>query len=216
MVVIRRYSILAHASRFRSPVISMSSRVDAINIRWIFDRVYKSSDIMRIRCMRGTLHIVNSDDAMIYHKATLPYRLKTCNYLKRKIGFESHMNEVIENFVLDSLNDSSKTIHELIIDVSNKKLPQHIQRKDYIRLTVRSLWEDGTLCRVDDSENWNKEGNKYCIFSKRYPNIELNEFDGKEAESVLIEEYFKSYGPSTIIDASWWSGLGIGRVRDIF
>ncbi|ETR70061.1 MAG: hypothetical protein OMM_09103 [Candidatus Magnetoglobus multicellularis str. Araruama] len=99
--------------------------------------------------------------------------------------------------------------------MSRIKLPQHIQRKDYIRLTVRSLWEDGTLCRVDDSENWNKEGNKYCIFSKRYPNIELNEFDGKEAESVLIEEYFKSYGPSTIIDASWWSGLGIGRVRDI-
>jgi hypothetical protein len=204
-----------HASRFKSPFYSLAARVNAQSLDEIARKVASSIDLTKIRCMRGTLHIVNLSDARIYHKATLTQRLRTCSYLLKRAGLQQSDKKLIQGKILDCLKNGPKVIGAIICECDKTLRTHYTYEPHLIKLVLRTLWEEGKLCIDNMSEAWELEKRRYYLTEIKLGFHSLDGIPKDVAETELIKLYFRTYGPATIEDAMWWSGLGANRIKTV-
>lgn len=204
-----------HSSRFKSPIFSLFCRKNFDSINSYFKNIYQNNELYRIRCMRGTLHILDFEDAIISHKATLNQRLKTCDYLIRKLDLTNNQIELLCNKILESLEKKPKNTYELLSDIYLGKKYISVFENKALKIGLRFLWEKGMLIRRNQSDHWETENSIYSINDNRIWFESLNEISTNYAEEILILKYFKSYGPATLEDAYWWSNINISRIKQI-
>ena len=58
----------------------------------------------------------------------------------------------------------------------------------------------------NDTPGWNRENRKFGLTVGLYPGLDMSMGSAKAA-GELIREYFDRYGPASMRDAMWWSGL---------
>jgi hypothetical protein len=156
---------------------------------------------------------VSKDIASMLHNATLDIRLADClNYLNRN------------NIPIEEIDELS---NYLIMEIAEKEMfPKEIEEIIYSRIKknknkqtakriLKYFWEKGILCYINIANDWEKENRKYALTKYYYPDIDLRCKNVDNAQEQLIIEYLKMYGPVTIKDAAWWSGLNIGIVKKI-
>lgn len=192
-----------HASRYKSLAFFFTSRNYISSIEDTLSDFYQSNETIKLRCMRGTLHIATLRKAAIYHKATLLPRLRTCSYLRNRIGVSDYSYKYIRDYVSESVIDEPRSIENLQNNIRYKGT----DFSSSLRIVVRTLWEEGFLCCLNKSIDWNHEERLYGLLSSQYPTLDLDSLDIEIAQDLLIKNYFESYGPATISDAAWWSGL---------
>src|SRR5262249_10564774 len=73
-------------------------------------------------------------------------------------------------------------------------------------LALKLAWEQGVLTYRNDTSRWNREIRTFGLTAKLYPDLDMS-MDRSEATGHLIREYFNCYGPASLRDAMWWSGL---------
>jgi uncharacterized protein YcaQ len=83
-----------------------------------------------------------------------------------------------------------------------------------ITTAVKDLWEAGELCYINKSTHWGKEDRYYGYTPSIYPNLHLNQIDIKEAQKKLVYYHIDRFGPISIKDIAWWSGLSVKVIRD--
>jgi hypothetical protein len=81
------------------------------------------------------------------------------------------------------------------------------------RLAIKEAWERGSLCYLNSSIHWGKEIRNYGSTEILYPKLDLNGLCMAEAVEALVYAHIGQYGPVTSEDISWWSGLGVSRVK---
>jgi hypothetical protein len=59
---------------------------------------------------------------------------------------------------------------------------------------------------LNNTQGWNKENRHFSLTSILYPRFEM-QLCRETATRNLIHAYFDRYGPATLKDAAWWSGL---------
>lgn len=164
--------------------------------------------------MRGTLHVALRNSARIYHYATKRYRLKVCDYLRRRHDLSVYELESTKDQVMEMLFRDPAASRCLELALCQPSDSGDRRRVTAVRLAIRTLWEQGLICTTYLGSTWNREVRKYMpsgTFAKPSENHDIHEAD---AARELILNYFQSYGPATIEDAAWWSGLGITIIRD--
>ena len=75
-----------------------------------------------------------------------------------------------------------------------------------VRLALKLAWEQGVLTYRNDTSGWNRENRKFGLTVKLYPGLDMS-MESSKAAGELIREYFDRYGPASLRDAMWWSGL---------
>lgn len=75
-----------------------------------------------------------------------------------------------------------------------------------VRLALKLAWEQGVLTYRNETTGWNRENRKFGLTAKLYPGLDMS-MDRSKAAGELIREYFDRYGPASLRDAMWWSGL---------
>jgi hypothetical protein len=63
--------------------------------------------------------------------------------------------------------------------------------------------------------NWRSSVREYHRWQDVLPGIDLHRWDQEAAIQELIYRYISSYGPVTIDDISWWTGITKGRSREV-
>ncbi len=58
----------------------------------------------------------------------------------------------------------------------------------------------------NDTTRWNRENHKFGLTARLYPGFDTS-MDRHKAAGELICEYFDRYGPASLRDVAWWSGL---------
>ena len=58
----------------------------------------------------------------------------------------------------------------------------------------------------NDTSGWNRENRKFGLTVKLHPGLDMS-MDSSKAAGELMREYFDRYGPASLRDAMWWSGL---------
>ena len=74
------------------------------------------------------------------------------------------------------------------------------------RLAVKVAWERGLIAYINTASAWNREARTFALTRTAYPALDLSLPRGR-AVTELVSAYFDRYGPATIRDATWWSGL---------
>jgi hypothetical protein len=79
------------------------------------------------------------------------------------------------------------------------------------RLAVKVAWERGVIAYVNATDSWNREERTFALTASAYPGLDLS-LTREQAVTALVTAYFHRYGPATIRDAAWWSGLSAADI----
>ncbi|MGW0434204.1 DNA glycosylase AlkZ-like family protein [Micromonospora sp. NPDC003197] len=75
-----------------------------------------------------------------------------------------------------------------------------------VRLALKLAWERGILTYRNASPGWNQERRTFALTTHAHPDLDLT-IDRRQATAQLVDTYFDRYGPASLRDAMWWSGL---------
>lgn len=203
-----------HAQAALTPYISLWNRIEGFERDMLDEALYKAKTLVKIWCMRGTLHIIPSNDLPIYIKAL------------KKMWFEHHgrfmkapdwppMEErrnVLYPKILEALSDKPVKRKELTAKV--RTLLKN-ESKPYERLF--SAW-GGILketCYEGLTVHAQPCGAEACFtrLDRWLPNQNLDVLDEEQAKEKLLLKYLRGYGPASVQDFVSWSGLMASDAR---
>lgn len=170
--------------------------------------------------MRKTLHTVPLDIAPIVHQATLKIRLAECFSFYRRHNISkidvTKLKEIIVELVKPEPLTTTDILYKIVDFTVKSKKGEEDDRfwKNLIRMTIKHLWEEGTLCYINASDDWESEKRLYGYTKNLYPELNFDDVETYQAQSELIHYYIRKYGPVTIKDMSWWSGLSNKVVQE--
>lgn len=191
-----------HAARLPSPFAAAIARSASPAVASTLFETGTHADLMTVRCMRKTLHTLPLGLAAVAHGATLHFR--------KRDALRAITNANV------SLPCISGTVDAMVDLVGREGLMSHraIEARliaprtsvVVVRLALKLAWEQGVLTYRNDTSGWNRENRKFGLTAKLYPGLDMS-MDSSKAAGELIREYFDRYGPASVRDAMWWSGL---------
>lgn len=200
-------SLGLHSARVISPYVTAAARTSsAASLANLLGEVDDPA-LITIRCMRKTLHTLPVEMATYAHAATRPYRLRDVGSLARRSGLSLEQLEALAGEVIEHLGVTGRQSH--------RQIEQAVARNGHelaaARLALKLLWERGEVTYRNCSPNWNHEVRRFQLRTFSHPRFDP-EMSTDVGIHALVEAYFTRYGPATLLDASWWSGLGQGRI----
>src|SRR4030042_6684286 len=206
-----------HAQNSLTPCLSLWNRFRCFKSELLDTSLYKEKSLVKTWCMRGTLHINQSDCLPIYHKA-----------LKR-MGFEHH-GRYMRPPEWPSLEQRQRIIYPQISKalakepLTRKQLTNALHKKlgdlaqPYQRLLSGwggilkdTAYSGLTVCATSHGKETG-----FARTNLWLPNINLNEIGEKQAKEQLLLRYLQGYGPASLQDFSYWSGLLAGEAKAAF
>ena len=174
---------------------------DEQSITSVIDR----GNILRTHLLRPTWHFVSSSDIYWILRLTAPGIKASMKSRNKQLGLSQAVfkksNSVIESALRDR---KSMTRGELIEILRKEKINTEENRASHLLMEAEL---DGIIC------SGISDGNKatYALLEDRVKNSE--DLSRDESLAKLAGIYFRSRGPATINDFSWWSGLKLTDAR---
>lgn len=203
-----------HSARIMTPYTTLCSRLTDYDPAMLTSHLYEKKNLIKMRCMRTTLHMVPFDIASILHNATLDLRLAECKLFFRRNNISIDFVDELESILIDIVNEPQvgHVVEQIIAEKINCNRDL---KKECAKKVLKYFWERGVLCYVNTANNWENEERKYAATKIFYPDLDFQKIDSKTAQRLLVLEYIEKYGPATIKDFSWWSGLSGKIIRDV-
>lgn len=196
-----------HAARLPSPFTIVASRTsDPAAPAALFTTQVRSS-LLTLRCMRKTLHMLPLPLASAAHAATLPFRERDALRAVHNAGIGPGTVTEITARLCDLLAGNPLTYRTIL-----QRLTQAPDGLHAVRVAVKLAWERGILAYLNTSGSWNRETRTFALTRSAYPALDLT-LSRAQAIGILITAYFDRYGPATLQDATWWSGLPAAGIR---
>jgi len=203
-----------HAQASLTPYLSLWNRVENFEDCLLDEALYRDKTLVKAWCMRGTLHIIPSEDLPIYNKA-----------LKR-MWFEHH-GRFMHAPDWPSIEERKKLIYPKILEALAQKPLKRKELNAKVRLLLKddskpyqrlfSAW--GGILKETGYEGLtvhaepNEREACFARLDKWLPHINLNRIDEDEAKEKLLIKYLHGYGPASSQDFVLWSGLMAGETR---
>lgn len=190
-----------HAARLPSPFATVVARsVSPTVALTLFDKE-THAELMTVRCMRKTLHTLPLELAAVAHRATLHFRERDAirSITNADVSLR-HISGTVDAMVglLDREGPMSHRAIETQLTATHTSV--------VVRLALKLAWEQGVLTYRNDAAGWNRGNRKFGLTAKLHPGLDMS-IDRNKATGELIREYFDRYGPASLRDAMWWSGL---------
>ncbi len=206
-----------HSARIQTPCIALYSRISHYNTTMLWDTLFKDRKLIKLRCMRQTLHIVPFNLAPIVHQATLKIRLAKCLLEYKKMNVDMSYTALIKKVIIEIVKEmplSSMEIFNRVCEESTYEKTLNIESiKALVKIVIKELWESGIICYIDNNKRWDQESRVYGYTKKIYPELDLN-LNPKSALKELVYYHIERFGPVTIKDISWWSGISICHIKE--
>ncbi|MEM2102468.1 MAG: winged helix DNA-binding domain-containing protein [Candidatus Bathyarchaeia archaeon] len=194
-----------HSQLPLTPYLSLWNRVEDFEPKMLDAGLYVEKSLVKIWCMRGTIHVLPSEDLPVY-----------VNALKR-MWFEHHgrfmqtpewppLEKMLLPKILEALSEKPLRRKEL-----DKKVRFMLKDKGNFDVRVFSAW--GGILKVTNyygltvfAEPYGKES-CFARLDKWLPHVNLEEIDEEQARTKLLLKYLHCYGPASAEDFACWSGL---------
>jgi Winged helix DNA-binding domain len=160
------------------------------------------TNVMTIRCMRKTLHTLPLPLAAAAHRATLHFRERDALRAVMNANMSASAVSRVTAAIVALLEHDGPLLHREI----ETRLIGRRMTVVAVRLALKLAWERGVLAYVNDTSGWNREKRKFALTRRSYPGLDMAMDRGK-ATGELVCAYFDRYGPASLRDVMWWSGL---------
>ncbi|HXF31591.1 MAG TPA: crosslink repair DNA glycosylase YcaQ family protein [Solirubrobacterales bacterium] len=206
--VIAEQLVGVHAARVVSPVPIVAARTNDFSRALSVLDFAPNSQLIRVRCMRKTLHILPRGLASVAHTATRRYRVRDAIRPLVVHGLSVRRYTAAVNLAVKIVGDSGpRPPRELAGELARRS------RLGDPRLGAQILklgWEAGDLFVWRSPSAWDAE--RRVIGTDAELRHEFAALDAEDAQERLLGHYFRRYGPASVHDAAWWSGLSRGVV----
>jgi hypothetical protein len=196
-----------HSARLPSPYSTLAARSAGSDVALSLFHEATRSRVMIVRCMRKTLHTLPLPLAAAAHVATLHFRERDALRAVAKANESITRVQTVVGMLVDTLGSSGALFHR---DVETA-LSKRAVAVNTTRLALKLAWERGVIAYTNETDGWNREVRKFSVTSETYPEFDIA-LDRDAATVLLVEAYFDRYGPASLGDAVWWSGLSRGAV----
>jgi hypothetical protein len=197
-----------HSQLPLTPYFMLWNRIEDFEPEMLDDALYREKSLVKTWFIRGTLHVIPSEDLPVYHHA-----------LKR-MWFEHH-GRYMNKPDWPSREEREKLFYPKIQMALAEKPLRRKELNDKVRLLlggksqpyarIFSAWggilkETSYLGLTVHGEPCGKES-CFARLDKWLPQINLGEVTEDEAIGELLLKYLQCYGPASVQDFACWSGL---------
>jgi uncharacterized protein YcaQ len=221
--------VALHATAPLSPYLSLWSRMEGFQAEQLDRELYETRSLVRLTCMRSTLHVVPSDETPLFFQATDRQQrrsIKQMHYLlvqsgACKEGQEQATLQLLRGRIAALVAERGpSTVAELterIPDLTAKI--QYAPDKPYGgefslgSQLVPWMCSQGLLVRAQPRGTWRSNLYAYAPLADWLPGVELASITPKAAQVQLLRRYLAAFGPAALEDMAWWSGFTKSETR---
>jgi hypothetical protein len=167
----------------------------------VIDKAINSGDIIRMHLLRPTWHFVSSDDVYWILHLTAPRVKAAINFRDRQLGLTRQIFNKSNSIIEKALSGGNHlTRDELISELVKGNIQLGENRASHLLVRAET---DGIIC------SGRQKGGKptYALLNEWIQVKNARSHD--ESLKELARRYFRSRGPATLQDFSWWSGLSL-------
>jgi hypothetical protein len=234
VVQVARDIVALHATAATGLYFSLRARVDGFRREMLEEALYERRSLVKLLCMRVTLHVVASDEAAFFYRAfpsdfferPMPVEFRGGGLLARAgLCDEEEADALMADLhrrVLAVVSEEGPSTTQQI----GRKVPEfaakihHDAGKAYAgefsigsRL-VGGMCARGLLVRARPRGTWRSSLYEYAVLSDWLPDIDLKSVTQGEARAWLARRYLAAFGPVTRDDVQWWIGLTKGETQE--
>ncbi|HID92708.1 MAG TPA: winged helix DNA-binding domain-containing protein [bacterium (Candidatus Stahlbacteria)] len=207
-----------HAQVASSPYISLWNRVENFQKHCLTEALHVKKTLVKVWCMRGTLHIITAKELPIYHQALSKSILENYHNFLKRVGslISENKKRILQQDILDILEEQPLTKRELM---SKLKIRFTSDRDAKIALnrTLREMAYMGLVVHAESLGHWyHFKEYKFAKLDRWLPTIDLNSIDEFVAKRQLLLKYLSHYGPASVQDFAYWTGYKVADAQHIF
>jgi len=195
--------------------LSLWNRIENFDRRKLEEALHESRTLVKTWCMRGTVHIIPSQDLPTYIQALKENLMVNWQrFLKRKqITLSKTEREKIKNKILELLSEQTLTRSEICDFLGIKSS----EGKILVARLLRELSYEGLVCHAKPKGPWyHFREYRFARIDYWLPNLDLESISPEEAKRKLLVRYLSSYGPASIQDFAYWTGFSVKEARHVF
>jgi hypothetical protein len=209
-----------NAQSARSPYISLWNRLQGFSREQLDKALYNDRRLIKTWLMRGTVHMVPSDEFIAYQVALRSHLTTYWEGFITRFGDSSlkRLSARLFDSLLSEISRGPRTKKELLPEVEHLLKPySERQRKIILSCALRQMSYLGFICHAEPTGTWyHFRDNRFTIVLDWLPGGILAKISEEEARSRLLLNYLRGYGPATAQDFAYWSGLRMSQVRQVF
>ena len=233
VVQVVRDVVALHATAATGPYFSLWARVSDFRREMLEDALYEQCTLVKLLCMRVTLHVVASDEAAFF------YRTFPADFFERPMPVEFRGGGLLTHAGLCGEEEAGALLADLhrrvlaVVAEDGPSTTQQIGRKvpefaAKIHHDVGKAYEGefsigsrlvgdmcmrGLLVRTRPRGTWRSSLYEYAVLSDWLPGVDLESVTQDEARVWLVRRYLAAFGPATADDVQWWTGLTKGETQ---
>ncbi len=193
-----------HATSSTAPYLSLAARLPSFTRTQLDDELYQRHTLVRVRCMRQTIYICPADWLPFLFAATAHLSRGPSEKYMLSRGISQRDYQRAAGCILELLSEA-----ELPVEVLKRALPGERGLSEIVNL----MCDEGLLVRGRPLKSWKDRRLQYAPMRQWFPAFDPQAVGEAEATARLIERYLSAFGPATLADIAWWTGLAQGRVR---
>jgi hypothetical protein len=224
LVEVTRDIVALHATAATGPYVSLWARVRDFERAALDAALYDRRELARVLCMRTTLHVVLSSELPFFFQACAGYLAPVTRQQAQTLlvqaglcpeGEADALLEELHGRVLDVVRDrGAGTVREITQRVPTLRTRvRHDVGKPYegafslgSRL-VPGMCALALLIRARPRGTWRSNLYDYAALEDWLPRVDLNSAAAEDARAWLARRYLAAFGPATVEDLQWWTGL---------
>jgi hypothetical protein len=189
------------------PALSLRPRLRGFVRSDLAECMWSDWALVRFRAMRLTMFVFSTDLLVMAAAATRHMSEGLAQRWLRDSAFTPAAFDRVAGSVDEALTDGPLTVRALreALDVPKElDLPGVVSR----------MCDVGRLVGGAQPRSWRSAVRQYHRWVDVLPQVDLHTWDEGKALAELIRHYVGSYGPVTINDIAWWTGITKTRCRD--
>lgn len=166
--------------------------------------LYQTKTLVKIWCMRGTVHIIPSEQFHMYKKATTPSRLWS-------------PSDISDNFCEKVIKvlEEPLTKSEIADRIQGKVNPTGKELRTKVGRAVRMLGYKGVIV-FGSPVGTGVHIREYTFALAENWLPPFDSISEEEARQTLLSNYLRCYGPATVQDFAYWAGFKVREARKVF
>ena len=169
------------------------------------DRIlYQKKQLGKIRFVRKTVHILPQDFIPTAFVATGKLIEQARKGYDKQLGISKEYYHQQSQTILKLLQDRSLT---------TRQIKEQLGPVKQLSFIVNMMCDSCRLIRGAPATGWKSNTHIYHRFDNYFPDLSLSSVNESEAITELLLRYLKAFGPVTLNDITWWTGLTKTKIQ---